>query len=85
MLIEVDPVAREIVLDLENGKEPMSFPLGCLLLKYHSAQAGTLALHLDEKEVELSYHPLPDEPSSLHLEPLATRRWRFAFKQGLSG
>lgn len=81
MLIEVDPIAREIVLDWENGLPPISLPLGCLLLKYPSA--GPLACHMDDSEVEVSYQPLPDESSHIRLEPLAMHRWRVAFTQGL--
>lgn len=79
MNLAFDPVAEELLLELETDGPPATVPLKQLIVKYYAPTAGTVACTMDRDGIELRYYPLPDEPGKMVLEPTGYRSWRILF------
>ena len=75
MILSFDPVARELVIDREDGRPRFEIPLDRLVVKYY-ADGGVLFAEVsgDDPVVGL----LPDDTGGATLELLEAgpRRWR---------
>lgn len=74
MIVAFDPVAKELVIDPENGLEPLSINAVRLEARYY-ADDGMFAVLLGERSLEVYFTPAPDVPVRLRVDALAPNRW----------
>ena len=74
MIVTFDPVAREVMLDLENSERGLILPDTRPLVGYRR-ESGTFSLNLDHR-IEVAFMPAPKEPVRLTLLPTYTYRWQ---------
>lgn len=79
MILGFDPVANELLVDLENGEPEITVPLKRLVMKYYSPTTGTIACSMGNSGLEITYWPLPGKKSQVGLVRTGDRSWRVVF------
>lgn len=78
MLVAVDPIAGEIILDPENGMEPMTILAKPVFIKIY-ADGGYLGCAVDGTQIDLYFGVINEEPMEPRLVPVEPDHWRLEF------
>lgn len=75
MVLSYDPVAGELVVDLEDGRPRFEVAVGILVVKYY-ADGGILFAEFSPDGVAIGYHRDPAAPGAVSLSADGVDRWR---------
>ena len=77
MLVLFDPIAREVTLDLEDGRSQVSLPASNFMVKIYGEEGFFFAESLATDRVEVGFVPGPEaSPLAFRIEPLETLTWQ---------
>lgn len=74
MIVAFDPVARELIIDPQNGLEPLAISAVGLEARYY-ADDGMFRVLLGERGLDVRFNPAPDVRVELCVEHLEPNRW----------
>lgn len=75
MILSIDPIARELVVDREDGRPRFEIPLDSLVIKYF-AEGGILFAEFGRDGIGLGFKPDDDGGAAEGLREVVPGRWR---------
>lgn len=75
MIVEFDPVACEVTIDMEDGQPPRTIPQDRVLVSYY-ANTGVIVGKLNQEGIEVRFVQVLDEPMRIAIDQTGPVRWK---------
>jgi hypothetical protein len=82
-MVAYDPMAKELVIDPENGLEPLVIQAVDLHVKLWG-DGGILSCLVGELTLDVAFVPIDEEPAQLRVDAMGPNRWLVRF-EAISG
>lgn len=77
VVVAFDPIARDVTIDLEDGRMPVSFPADRLVVKHYGEDGILFAELFAPDESEVGFLPASDVPAVIiQVSPLEGISWQ---------
>lgn len=74
MIVAFDPIAKELIIDPENGLEPLAISTAGIEARFY-ADDGMFAALLGERSLDIRFTPAPDGRFQARVDVLEPNRW----------